>query len=41
MFSLADFEARAREANENAWNFYSSGADDEQTLRDNVKAFKR
>ena len=41
MFSLADFEAHAREADENAWNFYSSGADVEQTLRDNVEAFKR
>jgi len=41
MFTLTDFEAYAREADENVWNFYSSGADQEQTLRDNVEAFKR
>jgi len=42
MFNLADFEAHARDGSDkNAWNFYSSGADQEQTLRDNVEAFKR
>ena len=41
MFTLDDLEAHAREADENAWNFFSSGADQEQTLRDNVEAFKR
>jgi len=42
MFNLADFEALARDGSDkNAWNFYSSGADQEQTLGDNVEAFKR
>jgi len=42
MFNLADFEAHARDGSDkNAWNFYSSGADQEQTLGDNVGAFKR
>ena len=42
MFSLADFEAHAGAVlDRNAWNYYSSGANQEQTLRDNEEAFKR
>lgn len=42
MFSLADFETHARKVlDKNALDYYSSGADQEQTLRDNVEAFKR
>ena len=42
MFSLADFEAHASEVlGKNALDYYSSGADQEQTLRDNIEAFKR
>ena len=42
MFSLADFEAHAKAAlDRNAWDYYSSGANQEQTLRDNVEAFAR
>ena len=42
MFSLADFEAHAGAVlDKNAWGNYSSGADQEQTLRDNQEAFKR
>ena len=40
--NLADFEAHARDRlNKDVCNFYSTGADQEQTLRDNVEAFKR
>ncbi len=42
MFCVADFEASAREAlDRNAWGYYSSGANQQQTLRDNVKAYSR
>ena len=42
MFCLADFEAHAREAlGRNAWDYYSSGANRQQTLRDNEEAFSR
>ena len=42
MSNLADFEAHARDKlNKDVCNFYSAGADQEQTLRDNVEAFKR
>ena len=42
MFCLADFEAHARQALDwNAWEFYSSGANHQQTLRDNEEAFSR
>lgn len=42
MFCVADFEkyAQAR-LDSNAWGYYSSGANQEQTLRDNVEAFRR
>lgn len=37
MFTLADFEVHTRDGpDKNTWNFYSSGADNEHTLRDNV-----
>ncbi len=42
MFCVADFEASAREAlDRNAWGYYSSGANQQQTLRDNVEAYSR
>ena len=42
MFCLADFEARARQVlDKNPLDYYSSGADHEQSVRDNVEAFKR
>ena len=42
MFNVDDFEARAREVLEKkVWNFYSSGAGQEQTLRENVEAYSR
>lgn len=42
MFCLADLEVQAREVlDKNALNYYSSGADHEQSVRDNVEAFKR
>ena len=42
MSNLADFEAHACDRlNKDVCNFYSTGADQEQTLRDNVEAFKR
>ena len=42
MFCLADFEKQARaRLDDNAWGYYSSGADQEQTLRDNELAFSR
>ncbi len=42
MFCVADFEASAREAlGRNAWGYYSSGANQQQTLRDNVEAYSR
>ena len=37
-----DYEQEARlRLDRNAWNYYSSGADEQQTLRDNVEAFLR
>ena len=42
MFCLSDFEAHAQKVlDRSAWNYYSSGANEEQTLRDNVQAFQR
>ena len=42
MFCLADLEVHAREVlDKNALNYYSSGADHEQSVRDNIEAFKR
>ena len=42
MLRTADFEARARQVlSKEAWEFYAEGADDEQTLRENVRAFSR
>ena len=42
MFCLSDFEANAQKVlGRNAWDYYSSGANQEQTLRDNTKAFQR
>ena len=42
MQCLADFEAHAKSAlGSNAWGYYSSGANQEKTLRDNVEAFAR
>lgn len=42
MLSLADLEAHAKAAlDRNAWGYYSSGANQEQTLKDNVEAFAR
>ena len=39
---VEDFEQEARfKLDRNAWNYYSSGANLEQTLRDNVDAYKR
>jgi (S)-2-hydroxy-acid oxidase len=42
MFCLSDFEKYARSRLDgNAWGYYSSGANQEQTLRDNEEAFRR
>ena len=42
MFCLSDFEKYARtRLDGNAWGYYSSGANQEQTLRDNEEAFRR
>ncbi len=42
MFCLSDFEAHAKKVlPKNAWDYYSSGANQEQSLRDNVQAFTR
>ena len=42
MFSLTDFEKYAKSRlDSNAWGYYSSGANLEQTLSDNEKAFQR
>ncbi len=42
MLCLADLEAHAKEVlDRNAWGYYSSGADAEQTLEDNQEAFSR
>lgn len=42
MLCAADFEAHAREVlSKEAWDFYAGGANNEQTLRDNVAAFSR
>ena len=39
---VEDFEQQAQlKLDRNAWNYYSSGANQEQTLRDNVDAYKR
>ena len=42
MFCLSDFEANAEKVlDRNAWNYYSSGVNQEITLRDNVAAYQR
>jgi isopentenyl diphosphate isomerase/L-lactate dehydrogenase-like FMN-dependent dehydrogenase len=42
MLCAADFEAYARQVlSREAWEFYAGGANDEQTLRDNVHAYTR
>eukprot|EP00437_Effrenium_voratum_P020766 CAMPEP_0181446794 /NCGR_PEP_ID=MMETSP1110-20121109/26293_1 /TAXON_ID=174948 /ORGANISM="Symbiodinium sp., Strain CCMP421" /LENGTH=62 /DNA_ID=CAMNT_0023570893 /DNA_START=40 /DNA_END=225 /DNA_ORIENTATION=- len=42
MLNSFDFESVAREVMEpQAWGYYSSGGDDEITLRDNHLAFQR
>jgi (S)-2-hydroxy-acid oxidase len=42
MLCLSDFEKYARSRLDgNAWGYYSSGANQEQTLRDNEEAFRR
>ena len=39
---LADFEAHFKTSlNKNALDYYSSGANQEQTLKDNMEAFTR
>ena len=39
---ISDFEKLAAEKlPRNAWNYYASGADGEQTLSENCKAFER
>ena len=39
---LDDYEQLAKDKlDRNAYNYYSSGASNQQTLRDNVQAFKR
>ena len=39
---LEDFEKGAeRKLDRNAWGYYQSGAMNEETLRDNVKAYSR
>lgn len=41
-FTVSDFEEHARtKLDANAWGYYSSGADEEHTLRDNQLAFTR
>ena len=40
--NLSDFEKFAKnKLDSNAWGYYSCGADEEQTLRENIEAFKR
>ena len=34
-------ELAKQKLDRNAYNYYASGADEEQTLKDNVEAFKR
>ncbi len=42
MLNVYDFEALARKLmKKEAWDYYSSGADDEVTLRENHSAFQR
>ena len=42
MFSLANFEERAKEImDKEAWDYYASGANLQQSLRDNVEAFSK
>lgn len=42
VLSLHDFEAVARQVmTKRAWNYYSSGADDEITMRENYNAYQR
>ena len=42
MFSLSCFEKQAKSRlDSSAWRYYSSGANLEQTLSDNEKAFQR
>ena len=42
MLCLADLEAHAKAVlGRNAWGYCSSGANQEQTLKDNVEAFAR
>ena len=42
MFCLSDFEAYAHKVlDRNAWSYYSSGVNQEQTLKDNEEAFRR
>ena len=39
---VEDYEEEARlRLDRNAWSYYSSGADSQQTLKDNVDAFAR
>ena len=39
---MSDFEAHARKVlSKKSWDYYASGANDEQTLRDNTEAFRR
>lgn len=42
MLCTADFEAHAREVlTKETWDFYAGGANNEQTLKENVMAFSR
>lgn len=42
MFCLSDFEEHARKVlPKNAWDYYSSGANQEHSLRDSTEAFSR
>lgn len=42
MINIYDFEGVARKVmTKEAWDYYSSGADDEVTLRENHAAFQR
>lgn len=42
MLCLANFEEKAKQnLDKEAWDYYSSGADLQQSLRDNVEAFSR
>ncbi len=42
MLCVSDLEAHAKQVlDRNAWGYYSSGADAEQTLTDNQAAFSR